>query len=59
MRRYRLRMGEDGWTVYDIWTGQPVRLGGGHGIGLEAPAAEVLANVLNWRSRQGERRVFQ
>jgi hypothetical protein len=59
MKRYRLRIGSEGWQVYDIWTGQPVRLGTGHGGDLEAQAAEVLANVLNKRAREGDRKVFQ
>lgn len=59
MRRYRLRLGEDGWLVYDVWTGQPVRFEGGQGIGLQVQTAEVLANVLNGRARQGNRSVFQ
>jgi hypothetical protein len=59
MRRYRLRFGLDGWTVYDVWTGQPVRFQAGDGCGLACETAETLANVLNWRSRQGDRKVFQ
>lgn len=59
MKRYRLRFGESGWTVYDIWTGQTVRFATGDGSGMESQAAETLANGLNWRSRQGDRKVFQ
>lgn len=59
MKRFRLRLGEDGWMVYDVWTGEPVRFATGHGGGMQAQAAETLANVLNWRSRQGDRKVFQ
>ena len=59
MRRYRLRLAGEGWTVYDVWTGQAVKFEGGRGVGLAVQTAEVLANVLNWRSRQGDRKVFQ
>jgi hypothetical protein len=59
MKRYRLRLGIEGWTVYDIWTGQAVRFAAGGGEGLQVQAAETLANVLNWRARQGDRKVFQ
>lgn len=59
MKRYRLRLGSEGWLVYDIWTGHPVKLATGHSAGLEVHTAEVLANALNWRSRQGGRRVLQ
>ena len=59
MKRYRLRLGEGGWAVYDVWTGQPVRFMSGDGSRMEVQAAETLANVLNWRSRQGDRKVFQ
>jgi hypothetical protein len=59
MKRYRLRFGSDGWSVYDVWTGQPVRLETGNGSGLEVHTAETLANVLNWRCRKGDRRVLQ
>jgi hypothetical protein len=59
MKRYRLRFGEGGWMVYDIWTGQPVKFASGDGTGMQAQTAETLANVLNWRSRKGDRKVFQ
>jgi hypothetical protein len=59
VKRYRLRLGGDGWTVYDVWTGQDVRFEGGQVSGLQPQAAETLANVLNWRSRRGDRKVFQ
>jgi hypothetical protein len=59
MKRYRLRCGLDGWTVYGIWTDQPVRLQTGNGTGMECETAETLANALNWRSRQGDRKLFQ
>jgi hypothetical protein len=59
MERYRLRFGDSGGTVYDIRTGQAVRFTTGDGAGMERQAAETLANVLNWRARQGDRKVFQ
>lgn len=58
MRRYRLRLGGDGWSVYDVWTGQPVRLDGAPQSGLPQQVAEVTANLLNLRARQGDRHVF-
>src|SRR5689334_17238419 len=35
MKRYRLRFGDEGWTVYDIWTGQPVRFANSYGTGMQ------------------------
>lgn len=58
MQRYRLRREAEGWTVYDVWTGQPVRLAGGSQKALPRQVAEVTANLLNWRVRQGDRHVF-
>jgi hypothetical protein len=58
IQRYRLRAEPDGWTVYDLWTGRPVRLAGGPQSGLPRQVAELTADLLNWRARQGDRHVF-
>ena len=58
MRRYRLRSDEDGWTVYDVWTGQPVRLSGAPQRGLPRQVAEVTARLLNLNVREGDRQVL-
>jgi len=55
--RYHVKSDQSGWTVVDIWTGQPVRFEGRPQAGLKPQRAEILAGLLNWRAERGDRRV--
>ena len=59
VQRYQMRLAADGWTVYDVWTGQPVKFEGCWQTGLGYQSAELTANLLNWRVKEGDRKVFQ
>jgi len=56
--RYRVRSDKTGWTVIDIWTGEPVSFNGRLQSGLLPHKAAILAGLLNWRAERGDRHVL-
>jgi hypothetical protein len=57
--RYDMRKDLAGWTVFDVWTGQPVVIGGRVQNCLEREAALELVTMLNDQARRGDRVVLQ
>jgi len=57
-QRYHLRQDSTGWTVYDIWTGEPVALALTVQTGLTLADAHDLADLLN-RPEAATRKVLQ
>jgi hypothetical protein len=57
--RYDLREDQNGWTVFDIWTGQPVIIRGMPQVGLDIQDADELAEALTWQADRGRREVLQ
>ena len=57
--RYDLKPEHGGWTVIDIWTGEPVVLGGSAQVALDLADAEVVQAILNEHARRGARTVLQ
>ena len=57
--RYDLREDAEGWTVFDIWTGEPVVVGMVLQIGLDIQDADELAEWLTRFSDRGDRTVLQ
>jgi hypothetical protein len=45
--RYDMRPDDEGWTVYDIWTGWPAVVQGAEQIGLDLDDADDLVDLLN------------
>jgi len=52
--RYALRPDAAGWTVFEIWTGQPARVGGAPQMALSEDDARHMAELLNTQSRRGD-----
>jgi hypothetical protein len=46
-QRYHIREERTGWTVYDIWTGEPVALALSVQSGLSFSEAQDLTELLN------------
>ncbi len=42
-----MRPDDEGWTVYDIWTGWPAVVQGAEQIGLDLDDADDLVDLLN------------
>lgn len=59
LERYSLRKETGGWTVFDVWTGQPVVIARQPQTGLNRKAAGELTALLNEQVRQGNRVVLQ
>jgi hypothetical protein len=57
--RYDLREDPEGWTVYDIWTGEPAVIGMEPQTGLEIQDADEIAEWLTFMSDRGNRWVLQ
>jgi hypothetical protein len=57
--RYELRKDLAGWTVYDVWTGQPVVIGERIQSCLPREDANELTSLLNDQARRGNRIVLQ
>jgi hypothetical protein len=53
--RCAIRPDAEGFSVYDILTGQPLRLAMAAQIGLSAEDAEHTARLFNERADRGER----
>jgi hypothetical protein len=59
MERYTTRPDRDGFSVYDVWTGEVAVIATPPQSGLSREDAEHLVNLLNRRSEKGERKVYQ
>ena len=57
--RYAIRPDAEGFSVYDVWTGQPLQLAMVAQTGLSAEDAEHTARLFNERVERGERTVRQ
>ncbi len=58
-RRYDIRPDSVGWTVFDIWTGEPAVIALLQQTRLNLRDALELAGLLNEQSAKGSRRVLQ
>lgn len=45
--RYDMRHDDDGYTVFDIWTGWPALVKGVEQVGLDIEVADDLVDLLN------------
>ncbi len=52
--RYAVRKDANGWTVYEIFTGEPARVGGAPQAGMSEADARHQLGLLNDRARQGD-----
>ena len=57
--RYDLREDSEGWTVFDIWTGEPAVIHLVPQTGLDIQDAAELAELLTWLADRGDRSVRQ
>lgn len=57
--QFDCRRDDKGWTVFDRWTGRVVVLAGARQDGLLWADAENIAERLNRRRKDGDRRIFQ
>jgi hypothetical protein len=56
---YDIREDDTGWSVYDVWTGEPVVIGLTPQTGMDIQDADELADLLNLRADRGERTILQ
>lgn len=59
LERYDLRKDRGGWTVFDVWTGQPVVIAQRPQTSLAFKSACELIALLNAQARRGNRIVLQ
>ena len=52
--RYALRPDAGGWTVYEIWTGEPAVAGGAPQTRLSEDDAQHMLKLLNAQARRGD-----
>ena len=52
--RYRIRPDASGWTVYEVWTGEPALVASKAQTGLSEDDARHTASLLNSRTRRGD-----
>lgn len=57
--RFHIRDDRHGWTVFDVWTGEPVALALTPATGLSAKDAAALAAMMNQRASKGDRVIHQ
>ncbi len=50
--RYDMRQDDEGWTVFDIWTGWPAVIKGAKQVGLEIQNADDLVDLLNYMNER-------
>jgi len=55
LARYDIRPDEEGWTVFDVWTGCPAVVEGTRQEGLELQTADALADALGRLAERGVR----
>jgi len=58
-KRYDLREDREGWTVFDIFTGEVVVIGDVPQTGLEIQDADELAELLDHKTFASDRRLRQ
>ena len=58
-RRYDIREDTEGWTVFDVFTGEPVVIEMVTQTGLDIQDADELAELLDHRALARERRLRQ
>ncbi|MFL5295299.1 MAG: hypothetical protein ACJ798_02845 [Phenylobacterium sp.] len=52
--RYAIRSDTAGWTVVEVWTGTPAKVGGIAQTGLSEADAQHTCDLLNTQSRRGD-----
>jgi hypothetical protein len=52
--RYVMRSDAGGWTVLEIWTGQPAVVAGVPQSGLSEDDAKHMTDLLNTQARRGD-----
>ena len=57
--RFALRRDRTGWTVYEVWTGEPAIIALVPQTGLSEEDAQHTAGLLNRRARGGDRSMRQ
>ena len=57
--RFALRRDRTGWTVFEVWTGEPEVIAMIPQDGLSEEDARHTAELLNQRARSGDRSVRQ
>ena len=57
--RYLVRPDQAGFSVYDIWTGEPAVIAMTPQTSLSKEDAEHTAGLLNTRAKRGERKILQ
>ena len=57
--RFALRRDRTGWTVYEVWTGEPVVIAMILQTGLSEADAQHTADLMNRRARGGDRSLRQ
>ena len=57
--RFALRKDRTDWTVYEVWTGEPAVIAMVPQTGLTQDDAQHTADLLNRRSRNGDRSMRQ
>jgi hypothetical protein len=57
--RYHMKPGREGYTVYDIWTGEAVCVALMPQTGLSLQDAEDLVELMNSLTERGDRLVHQ
>ena len=59
IERFRIRPDRAGWTVFDVWTGEPSVIAMRPQTSLTEAEAEHTAELLNRRARSGDRSMRQ
>lgn len=57
--RFGVRPDDEGWTVFDNWTGLPVVIAGVVQSGIEFEDALELCALLQRRANQGDRQIYE
>jgi hypothetical protein len=57
--RFSVRRDRNGWTVYEVWTGEPAVIALVPQTGLSEEDARHTAGLLNRRARGGDRSMRQ
>ena len=57
--RFDVRRDREGFSVYDVWTGQVAVIAMTPQSGLSREDADHTADLLNKRARQGDRQLMQ
>jgi hypothetical protein len=52
--RYNMRRDDEGYTVFDIWTGWPALVKGAEQTGLDIEVADDLVDLLNTLNERRE-----